>query len=105
MRNYNSQFKHAKPATCFTNFSITKQPSTFEMICHCRSTYGGCNLIPGVASSMSDFGSIFYKKIGFHLPIMYWATLEHTHTVAIYRYVTKGVTSCASTSVFMGISP
>ena len=30
------------------------------------------------------------------LPIMCWAPLEYTRTVAIYRHVTGGVKSCAS---------
>ena len=47
-------FNMAKPATFFANFPVNKQPSTFEVIRHYRSTYEGCDLVPLVTSSIGD---------------------------------------------------
>ena len=44
----------AKPATFFAIFPVNKYPSTSEVICRCRSTNEGCDLIPLVTSSVGD---------------------------------------------------
>ena len=43
-----------KPATFFANFPVNKYPSTSKVICRCRSTYEGCDLVPLVISSIGD---------------------------------------------------
>ena len=44
----------AKPANCFANFPVNKQPSTSEVIRRYRSTYEGCALVPLFTSSIGD---------------------------------------------------
>ena len=44
----------AKSATFFAIFPVYKDPSTSEVICRCRSTYEGCDLVPLVISSIGD---------------------------------------------------
>ena len=44
----------AKPATFFAIFLVNKPPSNSEVICHCRSTYEECDLVPLVTSSVGD---------------------------------------------------
>ena len=44
----------AKPATFFVICPVNKHPSTSEVICLCRSTYEGCDLVPLVTSSIGD---------------------------------------------------
>ena len=44
----------AKPATFFAIFLVNKHPSNSEVICHCRSTYEGCDLVPLVTSSVGN---------------------------------------------------
>ena len=41
----------AKPATVFAIFPVNKHPSNSEVICRCRSTYEGCDLVPLVTYS------------------------------------------------------
>ena len=45
----------AKPSTLFANFPVNKHLSTSEVICRYRSTYGGCDLVPLVTSSIGDY--------------------------------------------------
>ena len=47
-------FALAKPAIFFANFPVNKHPPTSEVICPCRSTYEGCDLVPLVTSSIGD---------------------------------------------------
>ena len=47
-------FNMAKPATFFAIFPINKHPSNSEVICLCRSTYEGCDLVPLVTCSVGD---------------------------------------------------
>ena len=44
----------AKPATFFAIFLVNKHPSNSEMICRCRSTYEGCDLVLLVTPSVGD---------------------------------------------------
>ena len=44
----------AKPPICFTVFPVNKHPSNSEVICRCRSTYEGFDLVPLVTSSVRD---------------------------------------------------
>ena len=44
----------AKPATFFAIFPVNKHRSNSEVICRYRSTYGGCDLVPLVTSSVGD---------------------------------------------------
>ena len=44
----------AKPATFFEVFPVNKHPSTAEVICRCRSTFEGCDLVPLVTSIIGD---------------------------------------------------
>ena len=44
----------AKPATFFAIFPVNKHLSNSEVICCCRSTYEGCDLVPLVTSSVGD---------------------------------------------------
>ena len=44
----------AKPATFFAIFAVNKHPSNSEVICHCMSTYEGCDLVPLVTSSVGE---------------------------------------------------
>ena len=50
----------AKPATFFAIFPVNNHPSNSEVICHCRSTYEGCDLVPLVTSSVGDSELIIY---------------------------------------------
>ena len=43
-----------KPATFFAVFPVNKHPSNSEVICCCRSTYEGFDLVPLVTSSVGD---------------------------------------------------
>ena len=38
----------------FANIPVNKHPSTSEVVCRCRSTYEGCDLVPLVTSSTGD---------------------------------------------------
>ena len=38
----------------FAIFPVNKHPSNSEVICRCRSTYEGCDLVPLVTSSVGD---------------------------------------------------
>ena len=53
-------FNMAKPAIFFAIFSVNKHPSNSEVICRCRSTYEGCDLVPIVTSSAGDSELIIY---------------------------------------------
>ena len=44
----------AKPATFFAIFPVNKRLSNSELICRCRSTYEGCNLVPLFIYSVGD---------------------------------------------------
>ena len=44
----------AKPAKFFAIFPVNKHPPNSEVICCCRSTYEGCDLVPLVTSSVGD---------------------------------------------------
>ena len=44
----------AKPATFFANFPVNKHPSISEVICRCRSTCEGCDLVCLVTSRIVD---------------------------------------------------
>ena len=44
----------AKPATFFAIFPVNKHQSNSEVICRCRSTYEGCDLVLLVTSSIGD---------------------------------------------------
>ena len=50
----------AKPAACFANFPVHKQPSTSEVIRRYRSTCEGFALVPLVSSSIGDSELIIY---------------------------------------------
>ena len=60
MRNYFYRFNRAKPNTFFANFPGNKHPSTSEVICRCRSTYEGCDLVPLVTFSIGDYDLIIH---------------------------------------------
>ena len=38
----------------FSQSFVNKHPSNSEVICHCRSTYEGCDLVPVVTFSVGD---------------------------------------------------
>ena len=43
-----------KSATFFSIFPVNKHPSNSEVICRCRSTYDGCDLVSLATSSVGD---------------------------------------------------
>ena len=47
-------FNMTKPAPFFAIFPVNKHPSNSEVICRCRSTYEGCDLVPLVTASVRD---------------------------------------------------
>ena len=49
----------------FANFPVNKHPSTSEVICSIRSTYGGCDLVPLVTSSIWDSELITYFQVAY----------------------------------------
>ena len=53
-------FNRAKPATFFAYFPLNKHPSTSEVICRCRSTHEGYDLVPLVTSSIGDSEPIIH---------------------------------------------
>ena len=53
-------FNMAKPATFFRNLSGKQTPVNSEVICRYRSTYGGCDLVPLVTSSVGDSALIIH---------------------------------------------
>ena len=55
----------AKPATFFANFPVNKHPLTSEVICRCRSTYEGCDLVPLVTFSIGDSELIIHFQEAF----------------------------------------
>ena len=52
-KKLSNSFNRAQ-STIFANFTVNKHPSISEVICCCRSTYEGCDLIPLVNSSIED---------------------------------------------------
>ena len=52
----------AKPATFFAVFPVNKQASNSEVICSCKSTYQGRDLVPLVTSSVGDSELIIHSK-------------------------------------------
>ena len=52
----------AKPATFSAIFPVNKHPSNSEVICRCRSTNEGCDLVPLVTSSVGDFELIIHYQ-------------------------------------------
>ena len=54
-----------KPATFSAITPVNKHPSTFEVICRCRSTYEGCDLVPLVTSSVGDSELIIHFQEGY----------------------------------------
>ena len=61
-------FNMAKPATFFANFPVNKNPSTSEVICRCRSSNEGCDLVPLVTSSIGDSELIIHFQKAYARP-------------------------------------
>ena len=76
-----SSFIMAKPVTFFANFPVNKHPSTSEVICCCRSTNEGCDLVPLVTASIGDSELIIHFQEAYARPysvkLAFLQTNEH----------------------------